>query len=54
MSRYFFPVYMSMYHVQTVPAHRVQKRSLDPLEPELQTVVNYPVGAGNRILVLWK
>ena len=28
-------------------AHRCQKKVLDPLELELQTVVSYHVGAGN-------
>jgi hypothetical protein len=31
-----------------------QKRSLDPMEGELQTVMNYCVGAKNKYLVLYK
>ena len=32
-------------------AYRGQKRALDPLELELQTVVNCHMGAGNQILI---
>lgn len=31
-----------------------QKRTLDPLKLELQMVVSYHVGGGNRTQVLWE
>lgn len=30
------------------------KKSLDPLEPESEVVMNLPVGVGNRTQILWK
>lgn len=41
---------MSVYHM--LDAHRDQKRSLDPLELEVKTVVSYHMGSGNRTGVL--
>jgi hypothetical protein len=47
------PECMSVYHVCAV-ALRDQKRVLEPLKSELQTVVSHRVGAGNGICVLSK
>lgn len=48
------PVGMSVYRVHGVPrAHKHLKRMLDPLEPELQMVMSYQVGADNPTKVLW-
>lgn len=35
-------------------ASRGQKGTLNPLEPKLQAVVSFRVGAGHRTQVLWK
>jgi hypothetical protein len=43
------------WHVPCIySAHGDQKRELDPLELEIQTIVSYHVGAGNQIQVLSK
>lgn len=45
-------VYM---HSMWVPsAHRDQKRAFNPLKLELQMIVNFHVGAGNKTQILWR
>jgi hypothetical protein len=47
-------VFASMYVTCALSAWGGQKRAPDPLQAELQTALNYPVGAGNPTGVLCK
>jgi hypothetical protein len=42
------PARMSVHHVNAMSAKAGRDRASDPLELELQTVVNYHMGDGNR------
>lgn len=47
-------LYVCLYTVCMLSACGGQKRTSDPLEPELQMVVTHHVGAGNQTWDLWK
>jgi hypothetical protein len=54
MCRKFGYIYVSVLCVCMPGACGGQKRASDPLELELQMVVNCHVSSGNQIWVLWK